>query len=94
VSGVRKYEVPVCTGCGGVFPGSCSCEGSITKTGKVVTAYDARDVDPLAEQGALAIAELERLIAVLGPQDTEFAEERIQALALVLAPFETVEEGK
>lgn len=45
----RKYEIPVCTGCGGAFPIGCTCEKANAKTGKVVTAIDLRDVEPLVE---------------------------------------------
>jgi hypothetical protein len=45
----RKYEVPVCTGCGGQFGAdpTCTCPISNAKTGKIVGAIDARDVEPL-----------------------------------------------
>lgn len=49
----KKYEVPVCTGCGGAFPIGCTCEETNAKTGKVVIAYDVRDVKPLVEAARL-----------------------------------------
>jgi len=88
----RKYEVPVCTGCGKDF-NSCSCSPrSAGRTGKTVTAIDERDVSPLVEAAKLAVKELD--YAPPGESERD-ASCRIQTKWLVegaLKPFEA-EEG-
>jgi hypothetical protein len=76
----RKYEVPIFTGCGHAVS-SCTCKRrhGEAATGKVVTAIDERDVEPLVEAGRAALDLFEgpehevgeKLVAALKPFEAE-----------------------
>lgn len=51
---VRRYNVAVHTGCGKSLY-DCPCDGECATTGKLVSATDDRDVQPLVEAARAAI---------------------------------------